>query len=450
MTRLLPLLLLGTLVAGCGERPGGADGDAAATDSLDTSVPVEVLIAETGVFEDVIELTGSVESPNDATLSPDVPGTLIYVAPIGAAVRRGATVAQVDPSSAQAQVAQAQAGVSQAQAGVDQAQAGIEAARAQVAQAEAGVRAARAQRQAAQAQVDLAEDQYRRQAALVRDSILSALEFRSVQSGRASARAGASQADAGIAQAEGQLRAARGNLAAAQSSLQAAVSQRSAAQAGLRSARTQLRKTRVTAPFSGVVEERLQEPGELASPGAPVVRLVAGGAVKVTAGVPERYAGEIERGTQVTIRPTAYDAEARGGRVAFVGSAIDLASRTFPIEVALDNSDGALKPAMVVRLGVTRDVLADVISVPQDAVVRDERGTSVFVVSTDSVGAFVAARRVVELGPQSGPNVVIRSGLRDGEQVITSGQGGLSEGDRVRVTERRTALRPDIAEVTED
>ena len=387
-----------------------------------------MLIAETGLFEDVIELTGSVESPNDATLSPDVPGTLIYVAPIGASVRRGATIAQVDPSSAQA-------GVAQAQAGVAQAQAGIESASAQVAGAEAGVRAARAQRQAAQAQVDLAEDQYRRQAALVRDSILSALEFRQVQSGRASARAQASQADAGIAQAEGQLRAARGNLAAARS-------QRAAAEATLRSARTQLAKTRVTAPFAGVVEERMQEPGELASPGAPVVRLVSGGGVKVTAGVPERYAGEIELGTQVQVRPTAYEAEARGGRVAFVGQAINTQSRTFPIEVALDNSDGALKPAMVVRMGVTRDVLDEVISVPVDAVVRDERGTSVFVVATDSVGAFVAERRVVELGPQSGATVVLTRGVANGEQIIVTGQSGLAEGDRVRVTERRQRAAP--------
>ena len=428
MTRFLSLILLGALVAGCGERPGADDPAAAAADSTDTSTPVEVLIADADLFEDVIELTGSVESPNDATLSPDVPGTLVYVAPIGAAVRRGATIAQVDPSSAQA-------GVAQAQAGVAQAQAGIEAAQAQISQAEAGVRAARAQRQAAQAQVDLAEDQYRRQAALVRDSILSPLEFRSVQSGRASARAGASQADAGIAQAEGQLRAARGNLAAARS-------QRQAAEAALRAARTQLAKTRVTAPFGGIIEERMQEPGELASPGVPVVRLVAGGGVKVTAGVPERYAGEIELGTQVQVRPTAYEAEPRGGRVAFVGQAINTASRTFPIEVALDNSDGALKPAMVVRLGVTRDVLRDVISVPIDAVVRDERGTSVFVVATDSVGAFVAERRAVELGPQSGAEVVLTSGVASGEQVVVSGQSGLAPGDRVRVTDRRERATP--------
>ncbi len=56
---------------------------------------------------------------------------------------------------------------------------------------------------------------------------------------------------------------------------------------------------------------------------------------------------------------------------------------------------------MVVRLNVTRDVLDGVIVVPTEAVVRDERGTSVFVVSNDTSGT-VASRRVVELGPNAG------------------------------------------------
>ena len=58
---------------------------------------VEVLVADPGFFEDAIELTGTVESPNDAALSPDVGGTLTYVAPVGTFVRRGATIARFSP-----------------------------------------------------------------------------------------------------------------------------------------------------------------------------------------------------------------------------------------------------------------------------------------------------------------------------------------------------------------
>ena len=399
--------------------------DEAAEAPAERAVPVEVLVADPGLFEDAIELTGTVESPNDALLSPDAPGTLTYVVPVGAAVGRGGVVARVRASAQQA-------GVSQARAGAAQARAGIAQAEAAVAQAEAGVRAARAQREAAQAQLDLAQDQYQRQLPLVRDSILSPLEFRGVESQLASARAQAAQADAGIAQAEGQLRAAREGV-------QAARAQASAAGAGVESAQAQLANTVIRAPFGGVVEQRLMEPGELASPGQPVVRLVGGGGVKVAAGVPERYASEIEQGSPVRVVPSAYEAEARGGRVTFVGMAVDPQSRTFPVEIAVENADRTLKPEMVVRLELTRSVLRDAITVPTEAVLRDERGESVFVVEEDSAGVPRAVRRAVELGPTSGTEVVLTSGVRPGQEIIVSGQSGLAEGDRVRVTERARA-----------
>ena len=418
-------LLVGLALASSACQTPEAEADA--TDApVEEGRRVEVLVADPGFFEDAIELTGTVESPNDAALSPDVGGTLTYVAPVGTFVRRGATVAQVKASTQRAGVAQAQAGTAQARAGIAQAEASI-------AQAEAGVKAAKAQREAALAQLELAQDQYERQAPLVRDSILSALEFRNVQTQLASARAQVAQADAGVAQAEGQVRAAREGL-------QAARAQLSAANAGVQSAQSQLGNTRIVAPFSGVVEQRLAEPGELAAPGQPVVRLVASGAVKVVAGVPERYASEIEVGTQVRIVPNAYGAEARGGRVTFVGSAINSASRTFPIEIAVDNADRTLKPEMVVRLELTREVLRDVITVPQETIIRDERGTSVFVAANGE-----AVRRVVELGPMSGDEIVILSGVEPGDQIIVSGQADLAQGDKVRVTETRQPTSPTAA-----
>ena len=446
----LSLLALGLTLAAC--QPG-ADEAAEAEAPADRSIPVEVVVADPGYFEDTIELTGTVDADNDALLSPDVPGTLTYVAAVGTFVRAGQTVAQVRATGQRAGVSQAQAGVAQGRAGVAQAE-------ASVAGAEAGLQAARAQRAAAQAQLDLAQDQYRRQAPLSRDSILSALEFRSVETQLAQARAQVAQADAGIAQAQGQLRAAREGVNAAQA-------QTAAASAGVASAQSQLANTRIVAPFSGVVEARLQQPGELASPGQPVVRLVGAGNVKVTAGVPERYAGEIEQGTQVQVSPNAYAVEARGGRAAIqslralgVGLAIDEGSRTFPIEVAVENADRSLKPSMVVRMDVTRSILENVIVVPTEAIVRDERGTSVFIVTQDSSGA-VATRRVVELGPNAGETIVIRSGVAAGDQIIVSGAGSLTEGERVRVTETRevaaarsrsgeSAARPASAAVREE
>ena len=262
--------------------------------------------------------------------------------------------------------------------------------------ASASMAQAQAALDAAQAQAELAEDQFRRQEPLYQDSILSALEFQSVRAQQASARAQVAQARAVLAQA-----------------------------------RQQLANTRVTAPFTGIVEERLVERGEQVAPGTPVARLVSTDQVKVRAGVPERYAGDIEVGTPVRVVPQSYNVAPLGGTVTFVGRAINTQNRTFPIEIALDSAQG-LKPEMVVKLEVRRQQIEDAIALPLSAIVRDERGASVLVAREDG-GGYVAERRPTELGPQSGGNVVIRSGLNVGDRVIATGQTTVAEGDRVRI-----------------
>ena len=266
--------------------------------------------------------------------------------------------------------------------------------------AQAGLRQAQAALESAQAQLELAEDQYRRQEPLYADSIISALEFQGVRTQRASALAQVAQAEAAVAQAQ-----------------------------------EQVENTRVRAPFGGTVEEQLVDRGEQVTPGMPVLRLVSTGRVKVRAGVPERYAGEIEQGTPVTIVPEAYSVGTRRGSVTFVGAAIDPQSRTFPVEVELDNATGELKPEMTVRVEVTRAVLEEAIAVPLAAVIRDERGTSVYVVEEASAG-LVAQNRPVELGSTTRGLVVVESGLSVGEEVIVQGQTVVAEGDPVRIVER--------------
>jgi RND family efflux transporter MFP subunit len=365
-------VLLAFSLAACG---GGEEAPAEPAEAVtDTAIPVEVIVVQPTLFEDVIELTGNVAAPEDATLNPEASGTLTYLAPLGAYVGRG---------------------------------------QAQVAQAQAGVEAAQAQKRAAEAQLELAEDTYRRQEPLYRDSIISAWEFRGTQTQRASAQAQVAQADAAIAQA----------------------------QAALRQARTALGNTRIVAPFGGTVEAHLANRGELVSPATPVVRLVSSGGVQVEAGVPERYAGDIELGTPVRVLPSAYEGEPIGGRITFVGRAVDPLSRTFPVEVALAAAETPLRPEMVVSLQVSRAVMEEVLTVPLAAVVRDERGTSVYVVREDTTGsgALVAARQPVELGPTAGSSVVVQSGLEAGARVIASGQSTVTEGDRVRVVEARPA-----------
>ncbi|MDX1439967.1 MAG: efflux RND transporter periplasmic adaptor subunit, partial [Rubricoccaceae bacterium] len=110
----------------------------------------------------------------------------------------------------------------------------------------------------------------------------------------------------------------------------------------------------------------------------------------------------------------------------------DAQSRTFPVEIALNAGSERLQPDMVVRLSVSRAILDDVIALPLNAIVRDERGTSVYV-AVENDNGLQALRRPVTLGPSSNGWTVVLDGVQANEQVIVSGQGGIEEGDLVRV-----------------
>ncbi len=256
----------------------------------------------------------------------------------------------------------------------------------------------------AEAQRDLALDTFRRQETLYRDSIISALEFESIRAQRATSEAAVRQAQAAVAQVQ-----------------------------------RQLAYTRVVAPFGGTVEEQFVQQGEQVAPGTRVARIVSTGRVKVTAGVPERYAGDVSMGDAVEVRLDAYGAQTRTGRITFVGSAVDPASRTFPVEVELNNAEGLLKPAMVATVLVRRARIEGALVVPRAALQRDEDGQSVYVaVRTDS--AIVAQRREVTVGPGYGSEAVIERGLNAGDEVIVVGQDNVTDNERLDVSATRERL----------
>jgi RND family efflux transporter MFP subunit len=332
------LLLLGLIAvaAGCSNAEEAATEEATAGDAA----RVEVLALNPQPFEDVVELTGTVEALDDVTLSAQAGGTIELIADLGTPVEQGAVLARLDDDEAQAAVAQAKAGV-----------------------------------ETARSQLSLAQDNYNRLQPLYEDSVISASEFENT-------RSQLQQAKAGLAQAEAQLA----------------------------SAQKRLENTRLRAPFSGTVEEKFFELGEQVSPGQRVVRVTDVTPAKITAGVPERYSGDVERGTEVTARFSALGGVARTGKITFVGSTIDPDSRTFPIEINIENADRQLKPEMVAQLMLTRAIIEGALVVPRAAVIRDEQGQHVYTaerVSAADSTAFVAREHDVTIGPTYAERAVV-------------------------------------------
>lgn len=195
-------------------------------------------------------------------------------------------------------------------------------------------------------------------------------------------------------------------------------------------------RTTIRAPFAGVVESREVEVGSLVSPGAAVARLVELDTLRIQAGVPERYAADVNVGDRVTVTVDVFGDDRFEGRLTFAGSVVNPRNRTFPVEVTLPNPGRRIKPEMVANLSLARRSLDEAVVVPHEALVRVEDGFVAFVVEEGPDGP-VAARRDVEVGPTERNLAVIDEGLAPGDRLVVVGQQQVAAGDRVSVVAER-------------
>lgn len=204
------------------------------------------------------------------------------------------------------------------------------------------------------------------------------------------------------------------------------------AAANLRLLQERLRRTVITAPIAGILESREIEVGTMVAAGTPVARIVDAHRVKITAGVPERYAADVAAGARAVVTFDVLPGQEYPGSISYAGAAVNPRNRTFPVEAVLPNPGGIIKPEMVANVGVVRRTFENAIVIPQEALVRTEGGYVVFVVEEDEKGT-VARSRSVEVGPGQNNRVMIRDGLETGDLLVVVGQQSVASGDRVNV-----------------
>jgi len=200
------------------------------------------------------------------------------------------------------------------------------------------------------------------------------------------------------------------------------------ARAGLAQARENYNNSFIKSPISGVVTEVNADPGELASPAAaPVVSVANLGKVVVKAAVAEDLVNKLEVGGEVDVHVSAVSAETLKGKITSIAPAADNNTKAFPVEVQLENPDGVLKPGMFAEVNFTRKHPESIV-VPKEAIVGSGGEYAVWVIEDGK-----ASRREVETGPGNGKEVIVLSGINEGEQVVTVGSSALREGMQVEI-----------------
>lgn len=214
--------------------------------------------------------------------------------------------------------------------------------------------------------------------------------------------------------------------------LEAAETQAAMADANLRLAQINLGRSVVTAPFDGVVSELGIDPGEVASPGAPVARLVTMDPVVVNVAASDRDVVGLRVGMPVLVAADATGTPI-AGEIAAISPTALVATRAFRVEVDVANPDQRLRPGMIASVRLAETLASDAVVLPQDWLVTRLDGVGVFVVEEG-----FARWRPVELGAIVHDQVVIHAGLAVGERVVSTGQRALQDGDPLLIAREGT------------
>ena len=199
------------------------------------------------------------------------------------------------------------------------------------------------------------------------------------------------------------------------------------------------RKT-IRAPFSGILGIRKVNLGQYLPGGGELVTLQSLSPIYVNFGVPQQSAGDVPVGKGVRVTTNDAAAGAWTGRVTAIDSQVDESTRNIQIQATLANPNGTLRPGMFVQAQLELGGPRTLVVVPASAISYASFGDSVFVIAdlkTPDGRAYRGVRQqIVKLGAARGDQVSILSGVKSGDEVVTSGVFKLRNGAAVQINNK--------------
>jgi membrane fusion protein (multidrug efflux system) len=204
------------------------------------------------------------------------------------------------------------------------------------------------------------------------------------------------------------------------------VARRNAAVA-LEQARYDLSLTRVTAPFSGRVIDRMVKLGETVSEGKACFRIADFDPILARVYFPERELARVRVGQEAAIVLDADPGRAFPAKVTLVNPAVDPTNGTFKVTLEVRNHSGALRPGAFARVRLQTGAFQNAVLLPRRGILSEDGDDYVYVARGDSV-----VRVPVRVGAVENDTAQILGGLTTGDRVVTVGHGGLKPGSKIK------------------
>ncbi len=218
----------------------------------------------------------------------------------------------------------------------------------------------------------------------------------------------------------------------------AAASKYAQARAAVENMQSVIDKKEIRAPFDGIAGIREVNPGQMVPAGQQLVTLQALDKVFVDFSLPQQDLGKVKTGLPVKVTTDAIAGREFAGTLSAINSAIDPATRAVSLQATIDNADHALRAGMFARVEVQLPETKPTLFIPVTAVAYAPYGNSVYVIEskkdekTGKTGP-VSRQQFVRTGEARGDFVAITEGLKEGQEVVSTGVFKMRNGMHVAV-----------------
>ena len=183
----------------------------------------------------------------------------------------------------------------------------------------------------------------------------------------------------------------------------------------------QIEKTTVRAPFSGKIGLRSISPGTYVTPALLVAKLVNSGQLKITFSIPEKYASQVNKNGTITFKVTGSD-QTYTAKIYAIEPEVEIATRTLKVRALADNKNGKLLPGTFADVQLPLDIIKDAVVIPTEAIIPVQNGKKVFIANKG-----MAKEVMVETATRTDASILVLSGLKVGDTVLTSGVMSLKD-----------------------
>ncbi|MEA5625203.1 efflux RND transporter periplasmic adaptor subunit [Nostoc sp. UHCC 0251] len=383
-------------MAGMEDMKGMSMEDMMRVDGSSNPTPVKVESIQPGLMEASVRYTGTVRPYLEVTVYPRVGGQLTeYSAYPGSKVKAGQVLARLTATELSDEVEEATTEMQAAKADEQASRKELDEQRQEI------------QRMAAESTY-LETRVERTEQVLLNSGAIARNDFDRQKSEATSAKAGLSAAKVKLERMQAQIVKAQAQVAQAKVKIQ-------------RLKVIESYKV-ITSPITGIVQERMADPGVVVQPGIGILKIGEYSKVRLQANVAQQNLAGVEIGSPIVARIIGNSTKTIKGRVTSIFPKAGEDTRTVTVEAVVDNLGGQILAGQAVEMQIITAHKPNALSVFQAALTESEGKHAVWVLAGKS-----AKRKFITTGLTNGDRTEVTSGLQPGDLVITSGQERLIE-----------------------